>query len=48
MRESPALEEGRAAVVPSEDPKGEKEEEAKLEFKFFAKCQKESEKEKSE
>ena len=33
------------AVEPSEDSKGGKEEEAKLEFTFFAKCLKEREEE---
>src|ERR1044072_9490005 len=37
---SSALEEGKTAVVPSEDTKGGKEEEAKLELTFFAKGQK--------
>ena len=40
---SSALEEGKTAVVPSEDTRGGKEEEAKLELTFFAKCQKGSE-----
>ena len=43
-----SLEEGKTAVVPSEDTKGGKEEEAKLELKFFKKCQKEHEEEEPE
>src|SRR6201990_3048572 len=45
LAKSSALEEGKTAVVPSEDIKGRKEEEAKLELTFFAKCQKEREEE---
>lgn len=42
---SSALVEGRTAVEPSEEIRGGKEEEAKFELTFFAKCQKEREEE---
>ena len=45
---SSASEEGKTPVVPSEDINGGKEEEAKLELTFFAKCQKEREEEEPE
>ena len=43
-----ALVEGKMAVVPSEETRGGKEEEAKLELIFFAKCQKGREEEEPE
>src|ERR1044072_8426701 len=45
---SSALVEGKMAVVPSEETRGGKEEEAKLELTFFAKCQKRREEEEPE
>ena len=40
--------EGKTAVMPSEDTRGVKEKEEKLELTFFEKCQKEREEEEPE
>ena len=45
MSEEFSLVEGKMAVVQSEETRGGKEEEAKLELTFFAKCQKSREEE---